>query len=165
MAEDTIPRTKRDGTLTFADNAGANTLVVTIEAGDFSWNAPQDKVTNVLDRGQMGAPPYIRLADEQPMTFSFTGVMRELTDATDATLMQLLHNGGKVGTGWVSTMGANGEVDTWSLTWAVEGVAHGSANHTMTLPYCYITGSVKEGDPNIISISGTSYSRRPTSIS
>jgi len=165
MAEDTIPRTKRDGTLTISDNAAANSLVISIQPGDLSVTINGETITNVLDRGAMGAPPYLRYADDQPMTFSFSAVLRELSDAAEATLSQFLHMGGFVGSDWVTTMGATGEVDVFTLVWAVEGTDHGSADHTFTLPYCRFTGSISEGDPSSISISGTSYSNRPTSIS
>ena len=166
MAEDTIPRTKRDGTLTISDNAAAHSLIIAIEAGDLSVTINGETITNVLDRGKFPAgAPYLRYADDQPITFSFTAVLRELSDAAEATLSQFLTMGGFVGSTWVTTMGATGEVDVFTFVWAVEGTDHGSADHTFTLPYSRFTGSISEGDPNIISISGTSYSNRPTSIS
>lgn len=166
MAESTIIKTKRDGTLTFSDGTGVpNTFTVAFEAGDLNITIPGASVSNFLDRGRMPDPPSIRYQDDQPVTGTFTANLRDFDDGgvgTDTTLMEILTQSG-VASGWVSTMGANGEVFTLTLTWTIAGLIHGDpADHTCTLEYCYVTGSVAEGDPDVITINFTSYSLYPT---
>lgn len=163
MAISPIVKTLRDGTITFSDNGGANTLTVAYETGDLSIDIPQEGVANFLDRGRIGATPSLRYSDDAPMTGSFTAQLRDLSDAAYATLEELVMQSGFVGSTWVSTMGANGEVFTVTLVWTIEGTDHGdSADHTLTLPYCVVRGGFAEGSPNTINISFTSYAVRPT---
>ena len=163
MAISTILKTKRDGSLLISDNAAGNSLTVEFEAGDLTIDIPQESVINSLDRGRIGATPSLRYGDDQPITFSFTAYLRDLSDATYATLEEIVTLGGDVGANWVSTMGATGEVFTLDLKWTIEGTDHGdAADHTLTLNYCTFRGSFAEGDPNTINISGTSYMVRPT---
>lgn len=158
MAESTIVKTKRDGTLTFSDLAGANSYTVSYEAGDLSLTVAGATVNNFLDRGRMPNPPSIRYGDDQPLTGTFTAYLRDMSDAVDVTLFEILTQTGVVGASWVSTMGATGEVFTLKLTWTVAGTIHGdAADHVCELDHCYVTGSVSEGDPDTISISFTSY--------
>ena len=164
MAESLIVKTKRDGTLTFSDLGGVNSYTVAFEAGDLSLEIPGPTVNNFLDRGRFpSGNPSIRLGDDQPMTGSFTAYLRDVSDATDVTLMEIFTQSGAVSTGWTSTMGANGEVFTVSLQWEIAGLVHGdSANHTVQCDFCYVTGSVSEGDPDTISISFQSFDLYPT---
>lgn len=165
MPISSIVKTKRDGTLLIADNGGVHSLTVAFSAGDFNLTIPGPTVNNFLDRGQITSPPSIRYGDDAPMTFSFTGYLRDLSDATFATLEEIIMQSGFVGTTWVSTMGATGEVFALSLTWTIAGIAHGdAANHVITLPYSVFTGSLAEGDPSNISISGTSFALYPTIV-
>ena len=166
MPYSSIVKTKRDGTLQFEDNAAAHTLAVAFEAGDFSLNIPEEAVNLFLDRGSIGSPPAIRYGDDQPITGSFTAYLRDLSDATYATLEEILLQSGYVGSTWVSTMGATGEVFTLTLRWTIEGTNHGDAtDHVITLPYCHVSGSLSEGDPDMISINFTCYAVRPTVVS
>ncbi len=165
MAESTIVKTKRDGTLTFIDGSGVpNTFTVAFEAGDLSITIPGPTVNNFLDRGRMTVNPSIRYGDDQPVTGTFTAYLRDFDDGgtgTDTTLAEIITQSG-VASGWTSTMGANGEVFTLTLLWNIAGVIHGDpADHTCQLDFCYVTGSMNEGDPDQISISFTSYSLYP----
>ena len=163
MPISTIIKTKRDGSLLIRDNGAANTLTVAFEAGDFSLTIPGPSVINSLDRGEFGTTPSLRYGDDAPMTFSFTANLRDLSDATFATLESIILQSGFVGSTWVSTLGANGEVFTLDLVWTIEGTDHGdAADHTITLTHCVLTGTLAEGDPDTISISGTSYDLFPT---
>ena len=163
MPISTIVKTKRDGTLTFADSGGANSLTVAFEAGDFTVDIPQESVDHYLDRGVIGATPSLRNADDNPMTGSFTAYLRDLSDAAYATLEEILLQSGFVGSTWVSTMGANGEVFTLTMTWTIEGTDHGDASdHVLSLPFCVVRGSLSEGQPNMINLTFTSYAVRPT---
>lgn len=164
MAESLIVKTKRDGTITFSDLAGANSYTVSFEAGDLNLTIPGATVNNFLDRGRFPpGNPSIRYGDDQPLTGTFTAYLRDLSDATDVTLPEILAQTGQVGTTWTSTMGANGEVFTLKILWEIAGLIHGdTANHTCELDHCFITGSMSEGDPDQVSISFTSYQLYPT---
>jgi len=164
MAVSTITKNKRDGTITFSDNAGANSITVAYEEGDLSITVPGESVSHYLDRGRITSTPSIRYLDDQPVTFTFSANLRDVSDATDEILTELiLGPSGRIGTNWVSTMGANGEVFTVTTLFTIEGTDHGdAADHTLTMNFCRLTGSIAEGDPDTISISGTAYDLYPT---
>ena len=171
MAESTIVKTKRDGTLTFSDLAAANTYTVAFEAGDLTIDIPGPTVSNYLDRGRFTSPPSIRHIDDQPISGSFTAYLRDISDAVDETLFEIIAQSGFVGSTWTSRMGANGEVFTLLLTWDLEGTDHGDvdgvaapSDHRIQLDHCWVTGSIAEGDPNAITINFTSYELYPTSL-
>lgn len=162
MAESTIVKTKRDGTIKFSDLGASNEYTVAYEAGDLSIDIPGPTVTNSLDRGIMGATPSLRYGDDQPMTGSFTAQLRDISDATDETLFELIAKSGAVA-GWTSTLGANAEVAAVTLTFTIEGTDHGdAADHVVVCNHCVVTGGISEGDPSTISISFTSYDLYPT---
>ncbi len=163
MAESTIVKTKRDGTILITDLGAVNAYTIAFEAGDISITVPGRTVNLFLDRGVMADPPAIRYGDDQPMTGTFTAQLRDTTDAAVETLLDIINQTGFVGASWVSTGGANAEVLTVDLTWTIEGSALGDpADHTIQCKHCYITGSVADGDPATISVSFTSYDLYPT---
>jgi hypothetical protein len=165
MSESLIVKTKRDGVLVLKDNAAVNTYTVAFEAGDLNLSIPGPSVISPLDRGSLGSPPSLRYSDDAPITGSFTAYLRDLGDAAFATLSEIITQTGHVASTWVSTMGATGEVFTLDLEWTIEGTNHGDASdHVLTLPFCVVTGSLSEGDPDQISISFTSYSVYPSSV-
>lgn len=165
MAESTVLRTKRDGEIVIMDSAGAHSYTISYEPGDFSYDVPGNGIVSALDRGSIGSTPSIRYGDEQPMTFSFTATLRDLGDASKAyaTLLDICHiyDGGYVDNTWVSTLGINSDVVTWTVAFTVDGSAFGESDKTITFPYCVLTASVSEGDPDTVSVKGTSYAARP----
>ena len=163
MAESTIVKTKRDGTISFADLGASNSYTVAYEAGDLSIDIPGPTITSSLDRGIMAATPSLRYGDDQPMTGSFTAQLRDISDATDQTLFELIAKSGAIG-GWTSTLGANAEVAAVTLTFTIEGSDHGDSggDHIIVCNHCVVTGGISEGDPSTISISFTSYDLYPT---
>ena len=163
MAISQIIKTKRDGTLVITDNGASHSLTVQFEDGNLVINIPGPTILLFLDRGRITAPPSIRYGDDQPMSGSFSGYLRDLSDAGYATLESILMQAGYILSTWVGTMGATGEVKTYSLAWTIEGSDHGDgADHTCTLPYCAFSGSVKEGAPGSVDMSFTSYALYPT---
>jgi hypothetical protein len=166
MAESTRIKVKRDGTITFRDGSSPTpkTYTVAYEAGDLNITFPGPTVNVFLDRGIMGATPSLRYGDEQPMSFTFTANFRDTTDAAAATLMDILNRTGWVAGagGWVSSLGANQEVFCVDLLFTIEGTDHGdAADHTLTLKHCALSGSLAEGDPNVLTINGTAFSQYP----
>lgn len=165
MAESTIVRVKKDGDIMILDGA-AHSYNSKYEPGDFGYTVPDYTVNLFLDRGEIGTVPSIRIGDEQPMTLSWSNYMRDLGDTAGsyATLLDILHRyvGKYVASNWVSTMGANSDVFTLTVSFSVDGSPFGEADKTVTFPYCVLRDSgVKEGDPNTVGISGTSYCIRP----
>ena len=164
MAISTVVKTKRDGTIKIEDGT-TNDLTVAFETGDFNLTIPGAAVVANLDRGAFGGTPSLRYSDDQAMTATFTAYLRDLSDASYATLEEIILQSGDVGTNWVSTLGADAEVLTFNVVFTIEGTDHGDASdHTLTLPHCVITGSLAEGDPDTVSISITSYANFPTAI-
>lgn len=165
MPESTIVKTKRDGTITLRDGTSPTPLeyVVAFEAGDLNVAIPGRTVNLFLDRGVMTDPPAIRYGDDQPMTGSFTAQLREVTDASVSTLVDVLTQSGYFASDWVSRGGANAEVKTVQITWDIEGTDLGDASdHQIVCDHCYVTGSVADGDPVTISVSFTAYDLYPT---
>ena len=158
MAQSTVIKNFRDGTLTFADNTGTPlTLPIVYEAGDFSidnLNEGLVETTAYLDRGEFAT---LRKTNRVFPSFSFTAHMTDLSDNTDKLLYDLARKTGAFASA-VSTLGANADAMTYKLTFTVEGTNFGdSADHTMILNDCRITLSFSEGDPNSFSVAGIVY--------
>jgi hypothetical protein len=158
MAQSTVIKNFRDGSLLFADNTGTPlTLAIQYEAGDFSidnLNEGLVETTAYLDRGEFAT---LRKTNRVFPSFSFTAHMTDLSDATDKLLYDLARKTGGFASA-VSTLGANADAMTYKLTFTVEGTNFGdSADHTMVLNDCRITLSFSEGDPNSFSVSGIVY--------
>ena len=164
MAESTIIKVKGDLTVTISDNGGSNSYTFAKEPGDLAITVPGRGVNLFLDRGVIGDPPCIRYGDEQPCTGSLTLNLRDVSDATDVTGAEFIFGpSGQVGSTWVSTLGANGEVPVFTIAITIEGTDHGdSADHTITCNYCYITGGLTDGDPVTLALSWTSFDSYPT---
>ena len=158
MAQSTVIKNFRDGTLVFADNTGTPlTLPIVYEAGDFSidnLNEGLVETTAYLDRGEFAT---LRKTNRVFPSFSFTAHMTDISDATDKLLYDLARKTGAFASA-VSTLGANADAMTYKLTFTVEGTNFGdSADHTMILNDCRITLSFSEGDPNSFSVAGIVY--------
>jgi hypothetical protein len=166
MAESTVVRVKRDGQILLADLGAAHTYTVAYEPGDLSYTIPDYSVNMFLDRGVIGATPSIRIGDEQAMTLAFSAYLRDLGDTanTYATLLEIAHRyaGRYVETAWLSTMGANSDVFTITITFTIDGSPFGEADKSVVFPFVVFRANVKEGDPNTVDCSGTSYAVRPT---
>ena len=158
MAQSTVIKNFRDGTLVFADNTGSPlTLPIVYEAGDFSidnLNEGLVETTAYLDRGEFAT---LRKTNRVFPSFSFTAHMTDLSDNTDKLLYDLARKTGAFASA-VSTLGANADAMTYKLTFTVEGTNFGdSADHTLILNDCRITLSFSEGDPNSFSVAGIVY--------
>lgn len=158
MAQSTVIKNFRDGTLVFADNTGTPlTLPIVYEAGDFSidnLNEGLVETTAYLDRGEFAT---LRKTNRVFPSFSFSAHMTDLSDNTDKLLYDLARKTGAFASA-VGTLGANADAMTYKLTFTVEGTNFGdSADHTMILNDCRITLSFSEGDPNSFSVAGIVY--------
>ena len=158
MAQSTVIKNFRDGTLVFADNTGTPlTLPIVYEAGDFSidnLNEGLVETTAYLDRGEFAT---LRKTNRVFPSFSFSAHMTDLSDNTDKLLYDLARKTGAFASA-VSTLGANADAMTYKLTFTVEGTNFGdSADHTLIMDSCRITLSFSEGDPNSFSVAGIVY--------
>jgi hypothetical protein len=158
MAQSTVIKNFRDGTLTFTDNTGTPlSMPIVYEAGDFSidnLNEGLVETTAYLDRGVFAT---LRKTNAVFPSFSFSAHMTDLSDATDKLLYDLARKTGAWASA-VSTLGANADAMTYKLTWTCEGTNFGdSADHTLVLNDCRVTVSLSEGDPNSFSVSGIVY--------
>jgi len=183
MTESTIVKTKIDGTLTLASQStaggggfvsagtvasGASSYVVAYEAGDFSMSVPgvQGAVNNFLDRGKITSPASIRLGDQAPITFSFSAYFRQITDSGADTLMDILNQDGNISGNWTSTsstsIGAD-DAEVWTVDLKLHITNPGDATdtHFVVLSQCALNYSIAEGDPNTITINGTSFAAAP----
>lgn len=166
MAESTIIRVKRDGQILLADSGAAHTYTVAYEPGDFNYAVPDYTIVNMLDRGEIGTTPSIRIGDEQPMTGGFSAYMRDLGDTANAyaTLLDIAHRylTRYVTTNWVSTMGSSSDVFTITIQLTIDGSFCGEADKTLSFPFCVFRANGAEGDPNTVACTFTSYAVRPT---
>lgn len=149
-----------------ADSGAAHTYTLAYEPGDFNLDVPAEAVNLFLDRGAIGSTPSIRYGDEQPMTFGYSAYLRDLGDTANAyaTLPDVLfkYTGRYVASNWTSTMGTASDVFTVTTSLTLDGSPFGEADKTLTLPYSSVRGSIQEGDPSSINVTGTSYAARPT---
>ena len=157
MALSAVAKTKNDGTIQFSTSS--RVMEVQYESGDLSISGVkhgQKGTMMILDRGEFLG---VRQTNFEPVTFSFTALLTDLSDGTDITIPDMLLRTGACASD-VSTLGANAEVYTVKLTWTIEGTDHGdSADHTLELNHCTIDSlDLSEGDPSTIAISGTAYS-------
>lgn len=166
MAYSAVVKTKRDGVISICDAAGfagANTIDVSAEPGDFTFAAAQETRLNFLDRGRLVSAA--RYGDDQPLSGSFSAYFRDASDAAVATLFDVLNQSGLVATApWASTLGASAEVFAVDIRLGIEGSDHGDgADHSITLSSCSLDYSFAEGEPNTTSVNFQSHSDiRPT---
>jgi len=159
MAESTVTKTKRDGTITLSDGSGTpKTYTISAEPGDFSFSVPGEAMVDNRDRGLLVGD--VRKGDDQNMTGSFSVYFRggASDDGAAAALIDIL-NGDVFSYGtapWVSALGSNAEVKAVNIAWTVEGTAHGDGADTVyTFPKCSLTYDIGEGDTNTITVNWT----------
>ena len=159
MAQSTVIKNFRDGTLVFTDNTGGTPLSLPIvyEAGDFSidnLNEGLVETTAYLDRGEFAT---LRKTNRVFPSFSFTAHLTDLSDGTDKLLYDLARKTGAFAAA-VSTLGTAADAMTYKLTWTCEGTNFGdTADHILVLNDARVTVSLSEGDPNSFSVSGIVY--------
>ena len=162
MAATTVVKVRRDGTITFADNAGfggANTYTVAYENGDLSFNREKSDRVVIRDRGAIAG---LRKADDPVNQISFSVHMRDFTDGTSDALVDVLDFAGAA-SGWTTTGGTGYEEKLLDIKITVEGSNHGdSADHTATFTKVLFIWDFAEGDPNVVNVSGEIYGGAPT---
>ena len=159
MPISSVVKNFRSGTILLADaTATPITLTVAYESGDFALSGimqGQKDVAMYLDRGDFGS---LRKTNFTPATFSFTAHLTDISDATNANLMDAVGKTGAFASG-VSTLGTASDFPwTLNVTWTIEGTDAGDpSDHVVALSNCHLKIDASEGDPNSFSISGTVY--------
>ena len=166
MPESTVIKTKRDGQILFADSGAAHTYTIIREDGSFTLNVADHSIVHVLDRGVIGSTPLIRIGDEAPMSGGFSAYLSDLgataNNYTSLNDLIMRFNARYVASNWISTMGANSDVFTMTLTYTIDGTPFGEADKSLVIPFVVLRGNVAEGDPTKFACSFTSYAVRPT---
>ena len=157
MAYSTIPKVRRDGKITLQDSGATNTLEISYEEGNFTFDVAKDDQTVIRDRGSIST---VRKGDEQPITGSFNAYMRQFCDNSEAgSILDFINK-----TGHYSTNTSTGSTGTpfvehycIDIQYFVEASSLESLDHTATLSRCVCTVSFAEGDPSAFTISFTAY--------
>lgn len=164
MALAAVPFIPADGALVFSD-AAASPLSFTVpyEDGDLQFGEvmhSQKEVQAFLARGRFYSA---REVEDVIPTFTFNAHLVGFTDATSATLLDIVRRAGTWAAatatlpstaGGLVTGGARG-VWTMQMKWTGERTDFGgTADSTLTLKYCRIRASFSEGVPGKITISG-----------
>lgn len=165
MAKLTEPVSVRDVVITLEDATGTPiSVTVEFEEGDLSidgfeeGNAP---VNWFRDRGQIYAG---RLADEEPISISFSCDANQITHATETLVPDALNKTGAFASG-VSTWGANAEIWTVKMTVTIERTNFGgSADETFVFDYFRGKAAWAEGDRARWTISGVAVPKNGSGI-
>ena len=106
--------------------------------------------TKYLDRGDLGS---IRKTNRSFPTGSFTAQLTDLADASNNTLWDAVNRTGSFAAA-VSTLGANADLYTLSISLVVEGSNFGGSetDHTLLMNNCRCSIDFAEGDPNSFTI-------------
>tara|TARA_R100000426_G_scaffold48458_1_gene35888 strand:- start:852 stop:1346 length:495 start_codon:yes stop_codon:yes gene_type:complete len=156
MAYSTIPKVRKDGIITLQDSGGTNTLEISYEEGNFTFDVAKDDQTVIRDRNAIVT---IRKGDEQPITGSFSAYMRQFTDPSETgSILDFINKTGAY-SGNVSTGSGVPFVEHYciDIVYKVEATSLESLDHSATLSKAVCTVSFAEGDPSSFSISFTAY--------
>lgn len=156
MAESTVVKVRRDGTITIKDGAGSPlTYTVAYENGDFAY--AEDKASRIVIRDR-GTIVGLRKGDDPVQSLSFSVHLRALAiTATNATLIDVIQKTGAWASA-TSTGGTGYEQFLVDVVMTIEGTDLGdSADHTATFSKVLLTYDVKEGDPDTLSVKGEVY--------
>ena len=157
MAESTVVKNFRDGTIQLKDGTGTPvTYTVSVEEGNLKiggMNVTSKSYEKAIyqDRGEVAS---VRKTLRKFPTLSFDIMLRDVSDASSGTFLDFCLKQNAY-SGNVSTLGANMEY-TITVVLTIEGTDHGdSADHTITMADVLVTDvGVEEGDPDKVTFSG-----------
>jgi len=146
-----IAKTKRDGSITITD--GSNNYIANFAVGDMAWEAAKPEMVIIRDRATIvGA----RNGDDVPVSFSFSVHLRALHDSGNDALYDIITAGTMGGATLTNVGGLGYEPFMSNVIFTINATALGdSKQYTITFSKCQLIGSVAEGDPSSLSISGT----------
>lgn len=167
MAISSIAKVKRDGLIIFSGSGPSDRLDIKYETGDLNYTVGHKVVNYFLDRGDFstdGGAPNLRYGDEQPTTFTFTAYVTEISASdSSATVFDMMDGGGGAD-GWTSRMGSGHEVFATDMYYICSGSNVGEDKEILKFPYTTVAVSVAEGDPNTLTVNGTSHQAVPTRV-
>ena len=154
MAVSGVVKVRRDGVITLTDGAAAS-YTVAYEDGDFS----ADKLTgvNAADRvviRDRGTIVGVRKGDDPVGSLSFTVHLRELTNNTDAVLLDFI-TGKNAAATLTSAGGVGYEQFMLNCKMTIDG--QDLADSTATFSKVLFTADMSEGDPDKLSLKGEVY--------
>lgn len=159
MAISTIPKNMTDGSAVLSDGTGSPlTQTIPWENGDFSHDGLDAVLREVAAYTSRGKTLIgLRHTGLIFPTWSLTFTLGEFTEATTGNVVDMIR-----GTGGhsarISTTAALGDVICLDFALTIEGTDLGdAADHVLTLTDNHIRVSVAEGDPDVITLSGTTY--------
>lgn len=148
MAESSWVKTIGDGTITIKDGA-ALSYDIDIEPGSFVVNQPKPESTTIMDRHSIAGQ---REGAQQIGTGSFSVHMRQFTDGTQTTIVDVIEKTG-AWAGATSTGGTGYEAWMVDIWYTAEGTDLGdSADHVVKCLKCKCNWDFAEGDPNTINV-------------
>ena len=155
MALSGVVGTKRDGQIKLKDSGGTNSLIATLEVGDFTFDLspPADRIV-VRDRGAISG---LRRGDDSVGSCSFSVHFTEFTNATAGTILDFIHklgfyngNTSVGGTGYEQYL-VDIEFDCDKTTLGDAAVAKA------TLTKVFLFANFSEGDTDSVSFTGEVY--------
>jgi hypothetical protein len=158
MAFSTIPKMRKDGTLTLQDNGATNTLEIEYEEGNFTFTPTKRTPVILRDRGEITT---VRLSDAEPAaTGSFTVHFRQFTSGDAGGVIDFVNKTGAYASN-VST-GSSGtpyiEEYCIDIKYEVDGTVVGeTGTYIATISKAVCNVSFTEGDASTISIEFVAY--------
>lgn len=158
MGSSSFVKNNMDGSLVISDATGTPiTLTVPFEQGNFTLSGMKKALRETVAYQSRGVLSTVRHTGRTFPTGSFSAMMTSFTSASANSLSDAILKNGAFASA-VSTLGANADVYTLKLTFAVEGSNFGdSGDHSFVLNDCECSIDFAEGDPNVFTVSFTCY--------
>ena len=163
MALSSIPKVRRDGSITLNDGTTptAVTLEINYEEGNFTFDniasqAREDQ-TVIRDRGVITT---VRKADQQPLTGSFSAYFRQFTSGSAGSILDFISKSGSYASNASTGSGGSVYVEFYciDIKYNSDGTSVGDdTDSSVTLEKCVCTASFSVGDPSSFTINFTCY--------
>jgi len=156
MAKSMIVGTKRDGSIVLSDSGGANTTLLYLEVGDFTFEQPKADRIVIRDRGSL-ANGGLRKGDDAVGSCSFTVHFTEFTNGSAGNIFDWVYHKGSA-SGYTSVGGTGFEQFLVDIVYTCNKTALGdAASAVATLNKVLLTASFAEGDSDTLTITGEVY--------
>ena len=158
MSASQVIKNFTDGSIRVDDGTGTPlTYTCAFDEGNLSITGLAQQLSEIATYESRGTLKSVRHTARTYPSGSFSVMLTDVTDGSDATLIDILLKQGAYAAG-VSTLGANADVYAVKITLTVDGTIHGdSANHTFVMDDAHCTVDVSEGDPNTVTVNFTVY--------
>lgn len=168
MANKTKTLTAKHGRFRFYDFGYTNLFTVDFTDGVIELDEPGPDVIEHKNRGDHQDPPDLSFDQQQDVSGSFSARLTEGTDASFATILDILRDDGgstsKVETAWVPTNGATSQVPCYGFEiWETASAYSGGGDIRTRIPYCRFTYSISRAmSGNMIAIKFRGFVSRAT---